>query len=67
MAADGTFAWTLDVQNVENLTMAHIHWGNSTTNGPIVVDLVPTASEMATNSSGLMMLVDPVSGNQKFK
>ncbi len=48
--------------------MAHIHYGNSTTNGPPVVNLVPLAGEKATNNSlGLMQLATPLSGNQQFE
>ncbi|KAL6774354.1 hypothetical protein ACKKBG_A24680 [Auxenochlorella protothecoides x Auxenochlorella symbiontica] len=39
--ANGTVTWELEVLHVQNLTMAHIHLGNSVTNGPIIVGLLP--------------------------
>ena len=47
--------------------MAHIHYGNATTNGPPVVNLVPLVGVAAVNNSlGLTQLATPVSGNVKF-
>ena len=47
--------------------MAHIHYGNATTNGPPVVNLVPLNTEKAVNNTlGLMQLATPVSGDQSF-
>jgi hypothetical protein len=54
--------------DVEDLIMAHIHYGNSSTNGPIVVDLVPLAGQKAVNNSlGLEQLATPLSGDQTFE
>lgn len=54
------------VMNITNLTMAHIHAGNASTAGPVVVPLVPTPSEKSSNASGLAMLVTPQSGDQTY-
>lgn len=53
------FSYTLEVMNIDNLTMAHIHAGNSTTAGPVVVQLVPVNSTAA-------MLSTPESGTQSY-
>ena len=49
------------------MTMAHIHWGSATENGDIVVVLVPNGKEAAVNSSGLMMLAVPKTGNHTVR
>ena len=46
--------------------MAHIHYGDAKTNGPIVVNLVPTAQDNTIISGGLPMLANPVSGTVNF-
>lgn len=54
----GWVTFDLDVFDVVGLTMAHIHAGNSTTNGPVVVKLVPTSEHWPTPitvSGGLPM------------
>lgn len=48
--------------------MAHIHYGNSTTTGPPVVNLVPTNEEKAVNNSlGLQQLATPMNGTVFFQ
>ena len=37
--------------DVKDLIMAHIHYGNATTNGPPVVNLVPLNNEKAVNNT----------------
>jgi hypothetical protein len=45
LSKDGTeLSYKLNVANIENVTMAHIHFGPAGTNGPIVVWLYPDAS-----------------------
>lgn len=49
------------------MTMAHIHYGNSTSSGPVVVGLVPVPDPKAMNASmAPTMLTTPVSGDQTF-
>lgn len=52
--------WRLEVYDGVNITMAHIHLGNATTNGPPIVYLVPGGN--AAESSSLPMLDPPSSG-----
>jgi len=60
--------WILEVKHVKELIMAHIHYGNSTTNGPPVVNLVPTYDEKAVNNSlGLQQLATPMNGTVSFQ
>ncbi len=48
LSSDGkSLTFKLIVANLENVTMAHIHLGNSTTNGPIVIFLFHTESPIA--------------------
>ena len=52
------------------MLMAHIHYGKAKTNGPIVVNLVPTAQDNTTTGTGaiagLPILANPVSGTVNF-
>jgi hypothetical protein len=41
---DGMLEYSLEVTDIEGLTMAHIHIGNSTESGAVAVQLVPEAS-----------------------
>jgi len=66
-AASREWDFTLDVMGVKNMTMAHIHWGNATSSGNIVVDLVPLPGEPSVTTSGLKMLANPYSGSKKFE
>jgi hypothetical protein len=59
---NGTSAsWTLKVMGISNLTMAHIHAGNSTSNGPVLVKLLPN-----DGSNTINQLSPPQSGNLTF-
>jgi len=66
--AGDSIYWILVVKDVDELIMAHIHYGNSTTNGPPVVNLVPTYDEKAVNNSlGLQQLATPMNGTVSFQ
>ena len=65
-ADDGTVAFALAIWNIQNFTMAHIHAGNATTNGPIVVPLVPLPQERQTTVDGLQEVSPPQSGDLYF-
>ncbi|KAL4419195.1 hypothetical protein ABPG77_007785 [Micractinium sp. CCAP 211/92] len=58
------YGYTLEVMDVENMTMAHIHAGNSTTNGGVVVILAPVGGMM--EGDNLPMLMPAESGSLKF-
>ncbi len=48
LSPDGqSLSFVLIVANLENVTMAHIHLGNATTNGPVVVFLFHTETPVA--------------------
>ncbi|KAI3431383.1 hypothetical protein D9Q98_004437 [Chlorella vulgaris] len=65
MTADGEeFSWELTISDIANLTMAHIHVGNDTTNGPVAVILVPVNGTMTDGS--LPMLETPESGSMTY-
>ena len=54
----GWVTFDLDVNDITGMTMAHIHAGNSKTNGPPVVELTPTSKHWPTPivvSGGLPM------------
>ncbi|PRW56753.1 CHRD domain-containing [Chlorella sorokiniana] len=61
-----TCTWTLDVMDVDQMTMAHIHQGGPDANGPVIVWLVPE-EKTAPEAKALPMLDQPVSGTQQFK
>lgn len=66
MEIDGVeLKWTLAVKDVDQMTMAHLHYGNFETNGPPIVGIVPPATS-AQLSGTLPMLADPPSGNVEF-
>ncbi|KAI7839055.1 hypothetical protein COHA_007197 [Chlorella ohadii] len=54
-------AWKLEVFDAVNVTMAHIHLGNATTNGPPIVLLAPYGD--AAETSTLPEFEEPESGN----
>jgi hypothetical protein len=56
-----TASWTLKVMGISNLTMAHIHAGNSTSNGPILVKLLPNDGSNTINA-----FAPPKNGNLNF-
>lgn len=65
----GLVYFDLDVSDVRGYTMAHIHQGNSTTNGPVVVKLIPLANNWPTptmTSDGLIMMTPPLNGSFEF-
>lgn len=46
-----TFSWVLNVPNISNATMAHLHQAPAGTSGPVVMDLwVPPLSQTSANS-----------------
>lgn len=46
-----TFSWVLNVPNITNATMAHLHQGAAGTNGPVVLPLfTPPLSQTSANS-----------------
>ncbi|KAI7842628.1 hypothetical protein COHA_003732 [Chlorella ohadii] len=53
--------WRLEIYDGVNVTMAHIHLGNASTNGPPIVYLVPGGN--AAQNSTLPMLMPPRSGS----
>lgn len=59
----GVCFFTLNITGVDNFTMAHIHAGNSTTNGDIVVPIVPLPIQPQREVGGLAQVLPPVNGN----
>ncbi|GAB4821588.1 hypothetical protein N2152v2_008634 [Parachlorella kessleri] len=53
--------WALLVDGITNFTMSHLHYGNSSTSGPVAVPLGPSAS--SANGSGTPMYNPPFSGS----
>ncbi|GAB4821589.1 hypothetical protein N2152v2_008635 [Parachlorella kessleri] len=51
--------WALLVDGIANFTMSHLHYGNSTTSGPVAVPLGPSAS----SGSGTPMYNPPFTGS----
>ena len=49
----GTVCWSIDVQNVDPITAAHIHVGPPTDPGPVVVPLNPYSGGCTTTSKEL--------------
>lgn len=66
----GFVLFELKMEAIDDFIMAHIHVGNSTTNGPVVVQLTPTSNNWPTpivfNDEGLPQLSPPVSGGLTF-
>lgn len=65
----GLVYFDLDIFDIDGFTMAHIHQGNSTTNGPVVVKLIPSQSNWPTptsTSNGLIMMSPPINGSFEF-
>lgn len=65
----GFFTFDLDITDIEGFTMAHIHQGNGSFNGPVVVDLIPSQSHWPTpidTTDTLPMFSTPVSGDFQF-
>jgi hypothetical protein len=60
-ATSKSIKWKLEIFDAVNVTMAHIHLGNSSTNGPPIVYLVPGGN--AAKNSTLPMLTPPRSGS----
>lgn len=58
----GVCFFTLNITGVDNFTMAHIHAGNSTTNGDIAVPIVPLPIQPQQEVDGLAQVLPPVSG-----
>lgn len=55
-------AWALQVEDVNKMIMAHIHWGNSTTNGPPIVLLGPNGPDADLATLTLPTYDPPLSG-----
>lgn len=55
-------AWVLMVEDVDKMIMAHIHWGNSTTNGPPIVLLGPNGPDADLATLTLPTYSPPLSG-----
>lgn len=51
------------VTGATDLTMAHIHQGNASTSGPVIVPLVPVGMPIAATATSLPMLTQPASGD----
>ena len=67
---DDTVIFWLSIENIDNFTMAHIHQGNASTNGPVVVELVPSAKYYPTSivfEDDLPQLSPPASGNLTYQ
>ena len=65
----GLVYFDLDISNINGYTMAHIHQGNETTNGPVVVKLIPLQNNWPTptmTSDGLIMMSPPLNGSFEF-
>ena len=61
MVGGTSASWTLQVTGISNLTMAHIHAGNATSDGPILVKLLPNDGTNVINKFS-----PPKSGNLSF-
>jgi hypothetical protein len=67
---DGMVTFWLNIENIDNFTMAHIHQGNASTNGPVVVELIPSAKYYPTSivfEDDLPQLSPPASGNLTYQ
>ncbi len=65
----GLVYFDLDISDISGYIMAHIHQGNSTTNGPVVVKLIPLANNWPTptmTSDGLIMMTPPLNGSFEY-
>jgi hypothetical protein len=66
---DGFVNFEMVIDGISDYMMSHIHAGNSTTNGDVVVKLVPSGSNWptsTTSSGGLTMLNPPISGTLRY-
>lgn len=54
---DGMATWSMNVSDVDQYTMAHLHLGNSSTNGPPVVLLLPNGP--APGADGALPMIMP--------
>jgi len=55
---DNTIKYTITVTGLtagDNLTAAHIHWGDALTNGPVILNFAPTFSGTGTASGNLSL------------
>ncbi|KAL4424970.1 hypothetical protein ABPG77_002855 [Micractinium sp. CCAP 211/92] len=66
MTCTDTCSWTLTVRGIQDMTMAHIHQGGPTENGPVIVWLVPEEATAPADNS-LPELNPPESGDKEFK
>ena len=57
-----TFFFTIEISDITNLTMIHIHAGNASSSGPIVVPLVPKPEDYAID--GMLATPRSSSGSQ---
>ena len=64
-----SFDWTLVVTEAENVTMSHVHIGNATTSGNVVLNVEPTGDEAAIPVAGtsLVQFEEPKNGDLEFK
>lgn len=59
--------WSLDVMDVVNMTMAHIHMGGPEDNGPVIVWLVPTEEVAPADANDLPMLSPTFTGSMTWE
>ncbi|KAK2075654.1 hypothetical protein QBZ16_001762 [Prototheca wickerhamii] len=62
------YRWKFEISDVVNMTMAHIHMGNSSTNGPVIVPILPLNASMSEFADGnLAMISPPISGDFEYE
>ncbi|KAL6774352.1 hypothetical protein ACKKBG_A24670 [Auxenochlorella protothecoides x Auxenochlorella symbiontica] len=62
------YEWAIQVSDVQNLIMAHIHLGKAGTNGPVIVGLLPKgypASAFGPNAT-LPTITPPFTGSNRY-
>jgi len=66
----GFVLFDLRIEDIRGFAAAHIHAGNATTNGPVVVELTPTINNWPTpiqiNDEGLPLFNPSISGTVAF-